>query len=45
MNRWVWIARVIGIAMLIGFVILMINLQRKLATMRENQPTTTSTSH
>ncbi|MDQ6801754.1 MAG: hypothetical protein M3041_13040 [Acidobacteriota bacterium] len=44
MNRGIWIARLIGIAMLIGFVVLMINLQRKLTTMRENPPTTTSTS-
>jgi hypothetical protein len=44
LNRWVWIARLIGIVMLIAFVVLMVNLQRRLTTIRENQTTTTSTS-
>jgi uncharacterized membrane protein len=43
-NRWVWIARLIGIGMLIVFVVLMITLQRKLTTIRENQTTTTTST-
>jgi hypothetical protein len=36
-------ARVIGILMLLGFVVLMMNLQRKLAMLQQTRPAATST--
>jgi hypothetical protein len=39
-----WVARIIGILMILGFILLMVNLQKKLAEMREMQrPASTST--
>jgi hypothetical protein len=39
-----WAARIIGILMVLGFILLMVNLQKKLAEMRNTQrPSATST--
>ena len=42
-NRVVWTARIIGILMLIGFMMLFANLRRRLADMQGTQPAATAT--
>lgn len=45
MNRTVWIARVVGVLILLGMILLLVNLHAKLSRMspREQPATTTQT--
>ncbi len=44
MTRWIWIVRVLGILMLLGFFILLASLQRRLVEMQGGRPPATATS-
>ena len=44
MTRWIWIVRLIGVLMLLGFFILLANLQRRLVEMQGRTPPPASTS-
>ncbi len=41
--RSVWIARVIGILMLIGFIVLIVHMKHQLEDMQRDRPAATST--
>ena len=43
-NRWVWLFRIIGILMLLGFMMLFANLQRRLVQMQGERPAPTTTT-
>jgi len=37
-----WVARILGIVLLVAFVLMMVNLQRRLVTIQKNRATTTT---
>jgi hypothetical protein len=43
-NRWVWLFRIIGILMLLGFLLLFANLQRRLEQMQGERPPAATTT-
>ena len=44
MSRWIWIVRLIGVLMLLGFFILFASLQRRLVEMQGRKPPATTTA-
>ena len=44
MTRWIWIVRIIGVLMLLGFFILFASLQRRLVEMQGRTPPAATTT-
>jgi hypothetical protein len=44
MNRWIWIARIFGITVLLVLVYLLVSLQRRLVELQEGRPVPSATT-